>query len=229
MSDKTHTAASSFYEVLDISKTATESEIKKAYRKKALQWHPDRALARNVDKDVATEQFKLVASAFDTLSDPQKRADYDRWGHNSDSGGGSGGNPFRGGGGGGSHGFHGNVDADEIFKAFFGQGFGGVPMGGGGGVQFRSFSFGGGSMGSMGMSGGGGDLNEIFQRIHQQQQQQTGQRAGASGGGGRGNAIFNNQASGGSFQQSPQVFSLDCMFFVRLVFFCWLMNFLFLS
>ena len=216
------------YDVLGISKTASEAEIKKAYRKKALKWHPDRAIARSVDKDIATEQFKLVARAFTCLSDKQKRAGYDRWGHDSSSGGGGGGNPFRGGGGGGHGGFQGHVDPNELFKAFFG----GVPMGGGGGghgsgVHFQSFSFGGPMSGG---GGGGGGLNELFQRIQQQQQQQQQQQARhrAAGGGGRGNEI-RNPAGGSQFQHAPQVLSFDCMFFVRLMFFCWIVNFLFFS
>lgn len=65
-----------FYSILAVSKTASESEIKKAYRKLALKWHPD----KNEDKEKATEMFKKVSEAYDCLSDKQKRAVYDKYG-----------------------------------------------------------------------------------------------------------------------------------------------------
>src|SRR5207247_9311742 len=66
-----------YYEVLGVVRTATEQEIKSAYRKLALQFHPD----RNPGNKEAEEQFKEAAEAYSILSDGQKRAQYDRFGH----------------------------------------------------------------------------------------------------------------------------------------------------
>ncbi len=76
------------YDILGVSKTASESEIKSAYRKLALKWHPD----RNKEKD-ATEKFKEVNEAYEVLSNKEKRAKYDQFGHAA-FGGGTGYNPF---------------------------------------------------------------------------------------------------------------------------------------
>ncbi|MEM0577451.1 molecular chaperone DnaJ [Flavobacterium polysaccharolyticum] len=108
-----------FYEILGISKSASEAEIKKAYRKKALEFHPD----KNPDNPAAEEQFKLAAEAYEVLSDPQKKAKYDQYGHQA----------FEGAGGFG--GGHGGMNMDDIFSQFgdiFGGGFGGFGGGGGG-------------------------------------------------------------------------------------------------
>ena len=66
-----------YYEVLGVSKSADAKEIKKAYRKIAMQYHPD----RNPDDKAAEEKFKEAAEAYEILSDEQKRARYDRFGH----------------------------------------------------------------------------------------------------------------------------------------------------
>src|SRR5450759_1108463 len=67
-----------FYEILGVARAAADDEIKKAYRKLALQWHPD----KNPDnKEAAEEKFKEAAEAYSVLSDGQKRAQYDRFGH----------------------------------------------------------------------------------------------------------------------------------------------------
>lgn len=101
-----------FYELLGVDRQATADEIKKAYRKKALEFHPD----RNPGDKEAEENFKLVAEAFEVLSDEQKRQIYDQFGHEGLQGGGFGG------------GFH---SADDIFSSFgdifedFFGGFGG--------------------------------------------------------------------------------------------------------
>lgn len=105
-----------YYEVLGVSRAATADEIKKAYRRLARQYHPD----ANVGDDAAEAKFKEVAQAYEVLSDPDKRAQYDRFGAAGPGMGGMGGDPFGGGGGFG-----------DIFDAFFGGGGGGSPFGGG--------------------------------------------------------------------------------------------------
>jgi molecular chaperone DnaJ len=108
-----------FYEILGISKNASEAEIKKAYRKKAIEFHPD----KNPGDAVAEENFKKAAEAYEVLSDPNKRAKYDQYGHQAFDG--------SGGFGGG----HGGMNMDDIFSQFgdiFGGAFGGGFGGGGG-------------------------------------------------------------------------------------------------
>ncbi len=98
-----------YYEILGVSKNAEKDEIKKAYRKVALQFHPD----RNPDDKASEEKFKEAAEAYEVLSDDQKRAKYDRYGH---AGMGAGG--FGGGAGGG-------MNMEDIFSQFgdvFGEG-----------------------------------------------------------------------------------------------------------
>ncbi|PID94777.1 MAG: molecular chaperone DnaJ [Bacteroidales bacterium] len=110
-----------YYEVLGVSKGASADEIKKAYRKKAIQYHPD----KNPNDKVAEEKFKEAAEAYEVLSDEQKRQRYDQYGH-AGVGGNSGG--FGGGG----------MSMDDIFSAFgdiFGGGFGGFSSGFAGGSQ----------------------------------------------------------------------------------------------
>lgn len=110
-----------YYEVLGVSKTATADEIKKAYRKKAIQYHPD----KNPGDKEAEEKFKEAAEAYDVLSDEQKRQRYDQFGHAAFSGaGGDGG--YGGFGGFGGGGF--SMNMDDIFEHFgdiFGGHFGG--------------------------------------------------------------------------------------------------------
>ncbi|WP_313111219.1 molecular chaperone DnaJ [Aequorivita sediminis] len=110
-----------YYEILGISKNATTAEIKKAYRKKAIQYHPD----KNPGDDEAEAMFKKSAEAYEVLSDPNKRSRYDQFGHQA----------FEGGGGFGG----GGMNMDDIFSQFgdifggaFGGGFGGGSFGGGG-------------------------------------------------------------------------------------------------
>jgi len=71
-----------YYEILGVPRNATKEEIKKAYRKKALEYHPD----RNPGNKEAEEKFKEAAEAYDVLSDDQKRARYDQFGHAGGSG-----------------------------------------------------------------------------------------------------------------------------------------------
>ncbi|MBR2617685.1 MAG: DnaJ domain-containing protein, partial [Paludibacteraceae bacterium] len=107
-----------YYEVLGVAKTATADEIKKAYRKKAIQYHPD----KNPGDKKAEELFKEAAEAYDVLSDPQKRQRYDQFGHAGMGGAASGGY------GGGFGGFGGGFSMEDIFEQFgdiFGGHFGG--------------------------------------------------------------------------------------------------------
>ncbi len=110
-----------YYEVLGVARNAEEADIKKAYRKLALKYHPD----KNPDDAGAEERFKEAAEAYEVLSDPQKRAQYDRFGHA-----GMGGAGFGGGG----------MNMDDIFSQFgdiFGGAFGGS-FGGSRGGTMRS-------------------------------------------------------------------------------------------
>lgn len=105
-----------YYEVLGVSKNATADEIKKAYRKKAIQYHPD----KNPGDKEAEEKFKEAAEAYDVLSDADKRAKYDQFGHSMGPQGFGGG----AGGYGGFGGFGGGMSMEDIF-AHFGDIFGG--------------------------------------------------------------------------------------------------------
>ena len=112
-----------YYEILGVDKKATAEEIKKAYRKKAIQYHPD----KNPGDKEAEEKFKEAAEAYDVLSNPDKRARYDRFGHAGMSG--------------AAGGSAGGFSMEDIFSQFgdifsdaFGGGFGGA---------FSNFGFGG--------------------------------------------------------------------------------------
>ena len=115
-----------YYEVLGVDKGASASEIKKAYRKIALKYHPD----KNPDDTKAEEKFKEAAEAYEVLSDDNKRERYNRFGHAG----------MKGAGGGGHH-----MNMEDIFSqfgdifggAFGGGGFGGSGFGGGGGRRRR--------------------------------------------------------------------------------------------
>lgn len=110
----------SYYEILGVKKDATADEIKKAYRKKAIQYHPD----RNQGDKEAEEKFKEAAEAYGVLSDPEKRQRYDQFGRAGVSGAAGNGGPFGGG-------FGGGMSMDDIFS-MFGDIFGGRGGFGGG-------------------------------------------------------------------------------------------------
>jgi molecular chaperone DnaJ len=99
-----------YYEVLGVERTATDQELKVAYRKQAMQHHPD----RNPDNPEAEERFKQCSEAYQVLSDPQKRAAYDRYGHAGVNGGGGGAAGFDG------SPFAGFEDIGDIFGDLFG-------------------------------------------------------------------------------------------------------------
>lgn len=113
-----------YYEILGVSKTATDDELKKAFRKKAKQYHPD---ANPNNKEEAEKKFKEVNEAYEVLSDSQKRKMYDQFGTVDPQGFGGGAGPF----GGGNYysytssGFDDFGDLGDIFSSFFGGGFGG--------------------------------------------------------------------------------------------------------
>lgn len=119
-----------YYDLLGVSKSATQEEIKKAYRRQALEWHPDK---HKDNKEAAEKRFKEINEAYQVLSDPQKRQAYDQFGHNAFSPGGAGargGNPFGQGGTWGPFTYtytqgQGGMPFDfsdpfEIFEQFFG-------------------------------------------------------------------------------------------------------------
>src|SRR5579864_218417 len=101
-----------YYELLAVTRAATDEELKKAYRKLAIQFHPD----RNPGNKEAEDNFKAINEAYQVLSDPEKRAQYDRFGHAA----------FQGaaGGPGGFGGFDFSQGFEEVFSDIFGDFFG---------------------------------------------------------------------------------------------------------
>lgn len=155
-----------YYKILGVDKNAKDDDLKKAYRKLAMKWHPD----KNPDnKKEAEAKFKQISEAYDVLSDPEKRAIYDQYGEEGlkggvpppDAGGPGGASFFSSGGGPTSFRFS-TRSPDDIFAEFFGfsSPFGGMGGGGGGsgmrGSRFSSGIFGDDIFGSFGEGGGGG-------------------------------------------------------------------------
>lgn len=156
-----------YYEVLGVAKSASDAELKKAYRKAALKWHPD----KNTDnKEVAEAKFKEIGEAYAVLSDAEKRKIYDQFGHAGLKGGGGPGGPGGAAGPGGQAFHFSSGDAFNIFESFFGGaggGLGGMFGGPGGGGRGGGATF-------MRMGGMGGGMEDMF-----------GGMAGMGGGGGR--------------------------------------------
>ena len=180
---------SDYYETLGIAKTASASEIKKAYRKKALKWHPDK---NPNNKEEAAKKFKSIGEAYQVLSNEQERAAYDRFGKAGvDGSSGGGGVRHRH-----NHANFSQMQAEELFNMFFqGMNPGGGGGGGGGGmggrgprVVFQTHGFGPG-----GMMFNFGGLNSAFANqgfARQQQQPRQQQEPQPQQGGGGGISIF---------------------------------------
>jgi molecular chaperone DnaJ len=134
-----------YYDILGVSKNSSADEIKKAYRKTAMQYHPD----RNPGDKAAEEKFKEAAEAYEILNDADKKAQYDRFGHNAFAGG-------RGGGGG----FGGGMDMNDIFSQF------GDIFGGGEDSGFGSFFGGGRSRGGGGSRGTRGSNLRVKMKLN---------------------------------------------------------------
>ncbi len=109
MGASTRVSKADYYEVLGVSRDVTDQELKSAYRKQALKYHPD----RNPGDHAAEEKFKQASEAYQVLSDADKRAAYDRFGHAGVGASGAG----------GFGGFNGNVDLGDIFGDLFGEMF----------------------------------------------------------------------------------------------------------
>ena len=115
--------AQDYYEILGIARGASQDEIKKAYRKLAVKYHPD----KNPGDKAAEEKFKEISQAYEVLSNPEERSRYDQFGHEAYTSSGHGGGAYD------------SRRAQDIFSQFFGGGFGG------GGFSFEDFFGGGGS------------------------------------------------------------------------------------
>ncbi|CAM8919409.1 unnamed protein product [Rhodiola kirilowii] len=151
-----------YYHVLKINKSASEDDLKKAYRKLAMKWHPDK---NPNNKKEAEAKFKQISEAYEVLSDPQKRALYDQYGEEGlkdapppgSSGGGGG---YGSSGGSANNGFN-PRNAEDIFAEFFGSSpFGFGSSGHGRSTRFQSDGGGGGKFGGFG--GGGENMYRTY-------------------------------------------------------------------
>jgi len=171
-----------YYKILDIPRNATEEDIKKAYRKLALRWHPDRNLN---DKKRAEEKFKEIAEAYEVLHDQKKKEIYDKWGEEGlkagvgAEGAGPGMGPGAAGFPPGGFSFRytpGN--AEDVFSQFFGGANPFFSAGGAGGAQAFRFASAGGRPGGFASAGGGenGDADEddIFAQLGGRRRQPSG-------------------------------------------------------
>ncbi|KAJ5833702.1 DnaJ-domain-containing protein [Penicillium riverlandense] len=191
-------AETKLYDALSIKPNATQDEIKKAYRKAALKWHPD----KNKDNKDAAEKFKDVSQAYEVLSDPEKRKVYDQFGLEyllrggppPSPGGGAPGGGFEGGMPGGFSSFGGMPGGGGTRTFHFSTG----PGGGGGGFRFsaaddifRNFAKAGGGGGGMGF-----DDDDIFSMLNGM--------GGGGGGGGGGGFRTARPGGGGGFSQNAR-------------------------
>jgi len=182
-----------YYAVLEVPQTASEADIKKAYRRLALKWHPDKNQAPE-----ASEKFKQIGEAYAVLSDARARADYDRWGPNGAPGG------LSAGAGHGFPGFHGaGFDAFSVFENFFGGkdpfadffGNDGFARNGFGASFSQNFS------GFQGFDsfGTGGDMTFSSSSCGQPGRGMTFSSSTSYGGGGGGAMAFSSSSSCGNF------------------------------
>lgn len=157
-----------YYELLGVAKDADTATIKKAYKKQALKWHPDRNPG---DKKKAEERFRQIAAAYEVLTDTEKRQIYDQYGEEGlkqggGGGGGGGGANFQGfqPGGGGAH-FQFSGDPFKLFESFFGGGgFGGGSGGFGAGGGGANVKFGGGSARQRGRQQSGAQSGGLYEQ-----------------------------------------------------------------
>ena len=140
------------YKVLGVERNASDSEIKKAFRKQSLLYHPDKNSNKSgAELEEITNKFKAANEAYEILSDSEKRKQYDMGGMDAINGnGGGGGNPFQ--------------DMDQVFSMFFGGGMPGMP-----GMHFNTSGMGGPNIRVFHSNGGGHPFQQFFQHIEKPQ------------------------------------------------------------
>jgi DnaJ-class molecular chaperone len=180
-----------YYEILGVPRTASADDIKKAHRKLVRKYHPD----VNKDNKQAEERFKEVQEAYDVLSEPGQRRNYDQFGH---AGVGAGGPT---GGGAGGPGF-------DPFDAFRRQQGGGAGAGGGGGGARYTYR-GGPGVTVEDFDLGGGDFGDVFEQLFGRGRAAGAGRAGATGGGAGGRARPGAQPTRGGDVEHPVTLSFE--------------------